>query len=67
MTDYPLVNAVVFAGLGIFLFVIAFTLIAKLLPFQFWKEILEERNVALATLAGAVAIGLCLIIAAAMH
>jgi hypothetical protein len=31
------------------------------------KEIVEERNVAAAILAGAVALGLCWIIAAAMH
>jgi uncharacterized membrane protein YjfL (UPF0719 family) len=38
-----------------------------LAPFHFWKEIVEKRNVAAAILAGAMALGLCWIIAAAMH
>jgi uncharacterized membrane protein YjfL (UPF0719 family) len=32
-----------------------------------WKQVVEERNTAAAILAGAVALGLCWIIAAAMH
>ena len=60
-------NAVIFAGLGIVIFVIAFIILEKMAPFHLWKEVLQERNVAAAVLAGAVVIGLCLIIAAAMH
>jgi putative membrane protein len=47
--------------------VIALAIVAKLAPFRVWKEIVEERTVAAAILAGAVALGLCWIIAAAMH
>jgi uncharacterized membrane protein YjfL (UPF0719 family) len=60
-------NALVFAVLGVLVFVIALAIVAKLAPFHVWKEIVEERNVAAAILAGAVALGLCWIIAAAMH
>ena len=67
MTEFPVLNALVFAALGILVFVIAFAIVAKLAPFRLWKEIVEERNVAAALLAGAVALGLCWIIAAAMH
>jgi uncharacterized membrane protein YjfL (UPF0719 family) len=67
MSEFPVLNALVFAVLGVLVFVIAFAIVAKLAPFRVWKEIVEERNVAAAILAGAVALGLCWIIAAAMH
>jgi uncharacterized membrane protein YjfL (UPF0719 family) len=67
MTEFPVLNALVFAALGVLVFVIALAIVAKLAPFHVWKEIVQERNVAAAILAGAVALGLCWIIAAAMH
>jgi putative membrane protein len=67
MTDFPLLNGVIFAGLGILVFVLAFALVVRLAPLNLWKEIGQERNVAAAILAGAVALGLCWIIAATMH
>ena len=67
MTEFPVLNALAFAVLGVVLFVIALAILVKLAPFRVWKEIVEERNLAAAILAGAVALGLCWIIAAAMH
>jgi len=67
MTDIAVVNALIFASLGIGLFVVAFAALAKVAPFNLWKEIVEERNVAAAILAGAIALGLCWIIATTMH
>jgi uncharacterized membrane protein YjfL (UPF0719 family) len=67
MSEFPVLNALIFAVLGILLFVVALALVAKLAPFHVWKEIIDERNVAAAILAGAVALGLCWIIASAMH
>ena len=62
-----LLNAVVFALLGIVLFVLAFAILDKVTPYSLWKEIVEEQNVALALLVGAMSIGMCIIIAAAVH
>jgi uncharacterized membrane protein YjfL (UPF0719 family) len=59
--------AVIFAGLGILVFVIAFVLLDRLTPYTLWREIIEEHNTALAILLGAVSLGICLIIAAAIH
>lgn len=59
--------AVIFALIGIGVFVAAFFAIDKLTPYDLWKEIVEEKNVALAVLIGAMSIGLCIIIAAAVH
>jgi len=67
MTDLPVLNALIFACLGIGLFVVAFAALAKVAPFDVWKAIVEERNMAAAILVGAVALGLCWIIAATVH
>ena len=67
MTDYPALNALLFAGLGVVAFIVAFSLVLKLAPLDLWKEIKQERNVAAAILAGAVALSLGWIIAATMH
>ena len=62
-----LINASMFAALGIVLFVIAFVVIDMLTPYSLWKEIVEEKNLALAVMVGAMSIGMCIIIAAAVH
>jgi putative membrane protein len=59
--------ALVFAFIGIAVFVSAFMIIDKLTPYDLWKEIVEEKNLALAILVGAMSIGICIIIAAAVH
>jgi len=67
MTEFPILNGFLYTGAGIVAFVIAAAIVARLAPFDLRKEIVENRNVAAAILAGAVALGLCWIIAAAMH
>jgi uncharacterized membrane protein YjfL (UPF0719 family) len=67
MTDIPLINGLIFAGLGVIVFILAFSLVLKLSPLNLWKEIGENRNLAAGILAGAVALGLCWIIAATLH
>jgi putative membrane protein len=62
-----LLNALVYAVLGIVIFVVSFALIDALTPYALWKEIVEEKNLALAVLVGAMSIGMCIIIAAAVH
>ena len=59
--------ALVFALIGIVVFVGAFVIIDRLTPYDLWKEIVEEKNLALAVLVGAMSIGICIIIAAAVH
>ena len=70
MTEFQVgyvVNALVFALLGIIIFVTSFAVVDKLTPYDLWKQIVEEKNVALAVLAGAMSIGMCIIIASAVH
>jgi putative membrane protein len=59
--------AVTFAFIGIAVFVVAFVLIDRMTPYRLWQEIVEEKNLALAVLVGAMSIGICIIIAAAVH
>lgn len=60
-------NALVYAVLGILIFVLAFTILDKLTPYDLWKGIVEEKNIALAILVGAMSIGIGIIIASAVH
>ncbi|WP_291980734.1 DUF350 domain-containing protein [Luteitalea sp.] len=62
-----LISALVFAGLGISVFLLTFLIIDRLTPYTLWREIIDEHNTALAVLIGAVALGMSLIIAAAIH
>jgi uncharacterized membrane protein YjfL (UPF0719 family) len=61
------ISALVFTFLGILVFVIAFIVMDKVTPYHLWKEIVQEHNTALAILVGAMSIGICIIIASAIH
>ena len=62
-----LVNSLVFSLLGVAVFWITFVIIDKLTPYDLWKEIIEKRNQALATIVAAMCLGIALIVAAAIH
>jgi putative membrane protein len=60
-------SSLLYAFVGVFVFWVAFMLIDRLTPYHLWKEIIEEKNVALAIVVGGIAIGICIIVAAAIH
>lgn len=62
-----LLIAIVYSVLGIVIFSFAFVVIDRMTPYDLWKEICENRNTALAIMVGAMSIGVCIIIAAAVH
>lgn len=62
-----LLNALIYSVLGILIFVIAFVIVDRMTPYHLWNEIVHEHNTALAILIGAMSIGMCIIIAAAVH
>jgi uncharacterized membrane protein YjfL (UPF0719 family) len=62
-----IVNAIIYAAIGIVIFASAFLVIDKVTPYNLWKEIVQEHNTALALLLGAMSLGICIIIAAAVH
>jgi uncharacterized membrane protein YjfL (UPF0719 family) len=61
------INALVYASLGIVIFAISFSIWDKLTPYDLWKEIIEGKNMALGIMVGFMALGMCIIIAAAVH
>jgi uncharacterized membrane protein YjfL (UPF0719 family) len=63
-----LVSAVIFAGVGLVVYIIGFMLLDILTPkANIWKELIEKQNVALAIFLGALAYGIATIIASAIH
>jgi uncharacterized membrane protein YjfL (UPF0719 family) len=67
MDLHILINSIVYAIAGIVIFAIAFVLCDKLTPGELWRELIEKQNLAVAIVAGAIAIGICIIVAAAIH
>jgi len=61
------VQAIVFAAIGIVVFAAALVIVDKFTPYNLWKEIIQEHNTALAILLGAMSIGISVIIASAVH
>jgi uncharacterized membrane protein YjfL (UPF0719 family) len=62
-----LLNAVIFAVLGVVILVVSFVLWDRITPYDLWKEIIEKHNTALAIFAGMMALGIAIIVAAAVH
>jgi putative membrane protein len=60
-------SSLVFALLGVLVFWVCFVIIDKLTPYKLWEEIVEKQNKALALVVAAMSLGICLIVAAAIH
>lgn len=68
VTSLPaLLSTLLYAVIGIIVFAIGFLVLDLLTPGKLWEEIHQKQNVAVAVFAGAVAIGLSVIVAAAIH
>jgi len=67
LTLSVLLATLVYAGIGLVIFVVGFIIWDKLTPVDLWREVTEKQNMAIAVLAGSMAIGLALIISAAIH
>ncbi len=61
------VGSIVYSVIGLIIFGLGFYVVDKLTPYNLWKEIIEEHNVSLSIVIGAISIGLCIIIASAIH
>jgi uncharacterized membrane protein YjfL (UPF0719 family) len=60
-------SSIVFALMGVIIFLLAFVIIDKLTPYNLWEEIVEKQNRALALVVAAMSLGICIIVAAAIH
>jgi putative membrane protein len=63
----PMVAALVYATIGLVIFAVAFVVVDRLTPYHLWKEIIDEKNAALAIVVGAVAIGISIIVSSAIR
>ena len=61
------VGSVVFALIGVLIFWLCFVIIDKLTPYDLWGQIVEKQNVALGVVVAAMSLGICIIVAAAIH
>ena len=64
--DY-LVLSLIYSGVGIGIFMLAYKVIEMVMPFDLNKELVEDQNTAVGVLVGSVMLGLAIIIASAMH
>lgn len=65
---HNLLNAVIFSGIGLAIFVVGFVILDLLTPHvHIWNQIHHEKNLALAVFLGAVVLGIAMIISAAVH
>jgi len=62
-----LLNSIVYSVLGVIVFWVSFIIIDKITPYDLWREIVRERNQALATVVAAMCLGVALIVASAIH
>ncbi len=60
-------GSAIFALIGVLVFWLSFVIIDKLTPYALWDEIVEKKNMALAIIVAAMALGISIIVAAAVH
>ena len=62
-----ILSSLVFALIGVLIFWLCFVIIDKITPYDLWREIVEKQNVALGLVVAAMSLGICIIVAAAIH
>ncbi len=62
-----ILGSVMFALIGVVIFWLCFIIIDKITPYDLWGEIVEKQNVALGMVVAAMSLGICIIVAAAIH
>jgi uncharacterized membrane protein YjfL (UPF0719 family) len=60
-------GSILYALIGVIVFWLSFVIIDKMTPYRLWDEIVEKQNVALGIVVGAMALGISIIVAAAVH
>ena len=60
-------GSILYAMIGVAVFWLSFVIIDKLTPYNLWEEIVEKQNMALSVVVGAMALGVSIIVAAAVY
>ncbi len=66
-TTAGMLNTLIYAGIGLIVFVVGFFVMDMLTPGKLWEEINSKQNQAVAIFAGFMGLGLAIIVAAAIH
>lgn len=61
------IGSILYSGIGMVVLAIAWLFFDKLTPGDLWKEIIENKNIALAIVVGSVTLAVAHIIASAIH
>ena len=59
-------GSILYALVGVIVFWVSFIVIDRITPYNLWEELVEKQNVALAIVVGAMALGVSIIVAAAV-
>ena len=60
-------GSILYALIGVAVFWLSFLIIDKITPYNLWEELVEKQNVALGLVVAAMALGVSIIVAAAIH
>ena len=60
-------GSVLYAVIGVLMFWLAFVISDKITPYDLWHELIEKQNLALGLVVAAMSLGICVIVAAAIH
>ncbi|HWV14658.1 MAG TPA: DUF350 domain-containing protein [Cellvibrio sp.] len=63
---HSFIASLLYSVMGVAIFWICFIVIDKITPYNLWKNIVEDRNQALATIVAAMSISIAIIIAASL-
>jgi putative membrane protein len=65
---HNILSALIFSGIGLAIYIVGFILFDRLTPqVHFWREMCENKNVAIAIFMGSIVLGIAMIISAAIH
>jgi uncharacterized membrane protein YjfL (UPF0719 family) len=60
-------GSLLYAAAGVLIFWLSFLIIDRITPYNLWEEIVEKQNRALGMVVAAMSLGICIIVAAAIH
>ncbi len=60
-------SSILYALTGVVIFWLSFVIIDKITPYNLWEEIVEKHNMALGLVVASMSLGICIIVAAAIH
>ncbi len=62
-----ILGSILYSAIGVVIFLVAYKIMERFLPFNVDKELAEDQNTAVGIVVGSVMIGLAVIIASAIH